>query len=593
MNLRVKISQEVFGTYEYLQGTDDADVKISINASSPFQFGESTKSYSATIKAPRNKANDKIFRELRYFGIYKRTKPYYARIELGGITSIGTFNAQVTCDDSSYSIALSQSEFKRSSIPSDILFRGSTTFSSEGSIRHGYDYVSNFIKDSFGISSITFPRIDKDNNLFSVRRSTDYDQDPKTFKESLEDQELQFYWRFGTYTETEGGVYFGTTIDIKRSDARTAIGNVISTAPRTIKFKLDPEAVLYLDTGIFPSSDPPATLYLRSNHDNRICGQFTLVSSADRTMTKYIGSTAAVWTFNIPANAEFKGFRLSSTSTSVSTDTYNALPSPQMLPEAALIMNAVITEVTAQTGSGQAIYDTKLTELGFTKGLEMLDAVCKACMWRWDFSVQNINQNQKSLNITVSQLIHTDAIGEMVYNPDLIYVNRPVPFNDYRQDWSDYYVSHEKTEDSEGMYVNNTVKLKEFEVPIKVTDAVFQKKGELITSAMPVAIDKYETNFMLTKPKASGSPLFGEPIDFFKSEDYINKLRMYFGMFSSGIDVTIKAKIPYWTFREKYKENGVYWFKQLQSFFYIRSVTDYSIKTGDCKIKMTKINLTN
>lgn len=592
MNLRVKIAQEIFGTYLYLEGTDDADVKISLNASSPFQFGESTKSYSATIKAPRNKANDMIFKEIRYFGIYERTKPYYARIELGGITSIGTFNAQVTCDDTSYSIALSQSEFKRSSIPSDILYRGDTTFSVDDSIRHGYDYVANFLKDSFNISSITFPRVDKDNNLFTVRRSTDADQDPKPLKDFLEDQELQFYWRFGTYTETDGGSYFGKTIDIKRSDARLALGYTISTAARTIKFKLDTEAVLYLDTGV-SSSTPPPTLYLRCNHDNTICGQFTLVSSADRKMTKYVGSRAAIWTFSIPANVAFKGFRLSSVSTSVSTDTYAALPSQEMLPEAALIMNATITEVTAQTPSGQTIYHSALTDLGFTKGLDMLDAICKACMWRWDFSVQNINQNEKQLNITISQLIHTDAIGEIVYNPDFIYVNHPVPFNNYRQDWSDYYVSHEKTEDSEGMYVNNTVKLKDFEVPLKVTDAVFQKKGELITSAMPVALDKYDTNFMLTEPKASGSVYFGMPIDFFKSEGYINKLRMYFRMFSSGIDVTIKARIPYWTFRERYKENGVYWFRQLQSFFYIRSVTDYSIKTGECKIKMTKINLTN
>lgn len=593
MNLRVKIAQEPFGTYNYLEGADDSDVKISLNASSPYQFGESTKSYSATIKAPRNKANDMIFREMRFFGVYKRTKPYYARIELGGITTLGTFNAQVSCDETSYSIALSLSEFKRSSIPSDILYTGTTTFSSEGAIRHGFDYVANFLKDSLNISSITFPRVDKDNNLFSIRRSTDADQDPKTYKESLEDQEMQFYWRFGTYTETEGGVYFGNTIDIKRSDVRTALGRISTTAARTIKFKLDTEAVLYLDTGILPSSTPPATLYLRSNHDNTICGQFTLVSSSDRTMTKYVGSKAATWTFSIPANVDFKGFRLSSVSTSVSTDTYAALPSQQMLPEAALIMNATITEVTAQTPSGQAIYDSKLTKLGFTKGVDMLDAICKACMWRWDYSIQNINQNAKRLTVTVSQLIHPDAIGEIVYNPDLIYVNHPVPFNDYRQDWSDYYLSLEKTEDSEGMYVNSTVKLKDFEVPLKVTDAVFQKKGELITSDMPIALDKYETNFMLTEPKASGSVLFGEPIDFFKSEDYINKLKMYFRMFSSGIDVTIKARIPYWVFKNRYKENGVYWFRQLQSFFYIRSVTDYSLKTGDCKIKMTKINITN
>ena len=62
-------------------------------------------------------------------------------------------------------------------------------------------------------------------------------------------------------------------------------------------------------------------------------------------------------------------------------------------------------------------------------------------------------------------------------------------------------------------------------------------------------------------------------------------------MFSDAIDVTIKAKIPYYFIENKYKHNGVVYFKQLGSFFYVRSITEYNLATQECKVKLTKINL--
>lgn len=115
MDIKIQIN----GTF--LEGLTKTDVKLSINASSPYSFGESTRTYSANIKAPRNRVNDGIFYQMRNFGYVMRDTKYEARIYIGGIAINKRFKAKVTCDEESYSIALSQSDLKMSQLPKEVV----------------------------------------------------------------------------------------------------------------------------------------------------------------------------------------------------------------------------------------------------------------------------------------------------------------------------------------------------------------------------------------------------------------------------------------------------------------------------------------
>ena len=98
MDIKIQIN----GTF--LEGLTKTDVKLSINASSPYSFGESTRTYSANIKAPRNRVNDGIFYQMRNFGYVMRDTKYEARIYIGGIAINKRFKAKVTCDEESLSL---------------------------------------------------------------------------------------------------------------------------------------------------------------------------------------------------------------------------------------------------------------------------------------------------------------------------------------------------------------------------------------------------------------------------------------------------------------------------------------------------------
>ena len=87
MDIKIQIN----GTF--LEGLTKRDVKLSINASSPYSFGESTRTYSANIKAPRNRVNDGIFYQIRNFGYVMRDTKYEARIYIGGIVINKRFKA--------------------------------------------------------------------------------------------------------------------------------------------------------------------------------------------------------------------------------------------------------------------------------------------------------------------------------------------------------------------------------------------------------------------------------------------------------------------------------------------------------------------
>lgn len=164
----------------------------------------------------------------------------------------------------------------------------------------------------------------------------------------------------------------------------------------------------------------------------------------------------------------------------------------------------------------------------------------------------------------------------------------PITFNEFRQDWSDFYLSTDKIEDSEGFPNTAVFKIGDFFKSLQVSKASFTAKGDIVESNVPYPQDGTYPRFAIRKGAVGSGSTW---VEYFKSIEYTQSLQKYYGMFSDALDVTIKAKIPYYHIENKYKENGIVWFKQLNAFFYVRSITDYNISTQECKVKLTKINL--
>ena len=68
---------------------------------------------------------------------------------------------------------------------------------------------------------------------------------------------------------------------------------------------------------------------------------------------------------------------------------------------------------------------------------------------------------------------------------------------------------------------------------------------------------------------------------------YINR---HFKMFRSRVQVKIKAQLEYADV-ENLKLGDAYYFSQLNSYFYIKSLGEFDVSTGECKLSLYKMDL--
>ena len=283
---------------------------------------------------------------------------------------------------------------------------------------------------------------------------------------------------------------------------------------------------------------------------------------------KYVSTT-----FNIPIYT-YHGMYISR-----DINDYNkldALPPSFMSPDEAVNLSGKITSLQNTAGLTQ-----EFGNCGVSDAITYLTDICKIFQWGWKFTLNVDDSGNTGVIVNVYKLIADDARN----------VDRnhgPITFNEFRQDWSDFYLSTDKIEDSEGFPNTAVFKIVDFFKSLQVSKASFTAKGDIVESNVPYPQDGTYPRFAIRKGAVGSGSTW---VEYFKSIEYTQSLQKYYGLFSDALDVTIKAKIPYYHIENNYKENGIVWFKQLNAFFYVRSITDYNISTQECKVKLTKINL--
>ena len=549
----------------FLEGLTKTDVKLSINASSPYSFGESTRTYSANIKAPRNRVNDGIFYQMRSFGFTHRTAKYEARVYIGGIPINKRFKAKVSCSEDSYDIALSQSDLKMSQLPKEVIERYLYT----SGVGNTFFYpASELIKrsvGSFGVS-VSFPPIEYggyEPGLIIENLGQ------KPLSEVLVGKSVTVFWRYASETD-EGTEYFrGNFLDILEYDTRTALmAPDGSTANTTAVITMDNNAYITLDMSRVGTI--LNFVVLKSVYNNQTVAIFQKDDNQnDITQVRY---KFASTTMNIPTYI-FNGLYISRDINVY--EKLDATPPKTMSPDEAVNLSGKITELRNTAGVTQVAGNC-----GVSNAVDFLTDICKVFQWGWEFQTIVDDSGLTSVIISIYNLIANDA-----KNFDR---NGPITFNDMRQDWTDFYVSIDKIEDSEGFPNIGIFKIGDFTKSLQLSSASFTAKGTVVESGVPNPQDGTYPRFSIRKVQDNKPVTW---VEYFKSIEYTQRLTKYYGMFSDAIDVTIKAKIPYYFIENKYKHNVVVYFKQLGSFFYVRSITEYNLATQECKVKLTKINL--
>lgn len=548
----------------FLDGLTKTEVKLSINASSPYSFGESTRTYSANIKAPRNQVNDGIFYQMRNFGYVMRDTKYEAKIYLGGIAINKRFKAKVTCDEESYSIALSQSDLKMSQLPKEVV-EATLIDSNVGNTR--FFRASDLIKQALGtVNPVTFPAIDYGGYAPGLIIEN---KGQIGITDLLVGKSVTVFWRYASETD-DGTKYFrGNALDIKEYDTRTAM-----TAPGGVTEST--VAVVTMDNNAYITLDMSKVgtalnyVVLKAVYNNQTVAIFQKDGEQNditQVRYKYVSTT-----MNIPIR-NFYGFYISRDINDYNK--LNALPPSFMSPDEAVNLSGKITSLQNTAGLTQ-----EFGNCGVSDAITFLTDICKIFQWGWKFTlIEDVNGNT-NVNVNVYKLIADEARN--------VAQNGPITFNTLRQDWSDFYLSTDKIEDSEGFPNTAVFKIGDYFKSLQVSRASFTAKGDIVESNVPYPQDGTYPRFAIRKGAVGRGSTW---VEYFKSVNYTQSLQKYYGLFSDALDVTIKAKIPYYYIENKYKENGVVWFKQLNAFFYIRSITDYNLSTQECKIKLTKINL--
>lgn len=548
----------------FLEGLTKTDVKLSINASSPYSFGESTRTYSANIKAPRNRVNDGIFYQMRNFGYVKRDMKYEARIYIGGIAINKRFKAKVTCDEESYSVALSQSDLKMSQLPKEVV---ENPLYSSGVGNSLFYKASDLVQRALGSPTpVSFPLIESrayEPGLLIENLGQ------KPLSEVLVGKSVTVFWRYASETD-EGTKYFkGNFLDIKEYDTRTAMNAPLgSTANTTAVITMDNNAYITLDMSRVGTM--LNYVVLKASYNNQTVAIFQKDDNQNditQVRYKFVSTTMDIPTYR------FTGMYISRDINVY--DRLDATPPAFMSPDEAVNLSGKITDLRS-SGGVTSVYGN----CGVSDAITFLTDVCKSFQWGWKFITNVDNSGNTNVIISVYNLIADDAIS--------IPLNGPLEFNNFRQDWSDFYLSTDKIEDSEGFPNIGTFKIGDFTKSVQLSRAAFTAKGTVVESGVPNPQDGTYPRLIIRRVDGSTSRPWAE---YFKSIEYTQSLQKYYGLFSDALDVTIKAKIPYYHIENNYKENGVVWFKQLNAFFYVRSITDYNLSTQECKVKLTKINL--
>lgn len=565
-----------------IDGLDNASVKITLNNISPVTMTGDSVAFSATVKVPRTPDNDRTF-----IGLNKgllNCEYYVAEVLVSSIPfkyyayvsdEPTQFYAKVSATETEYTINLIESTDKWSDVSLPISAPPVYRAVQDGGLAISAANLSELVRRYVTFPQITFPAINPETNngvpvpdassqyasIIVKRRDLTWRGDVATGSTKLVPQ---------NYTKGRGGYIYPKKATIVMDNANiyanaSFFGTRSGGAPAGFFIASGEGQAFYLIveyTGTTIPSTKPSTIQLQGN-----------ISGIGCSVSFYGTLTDRIWFYRSIDNQQMTVYpkqdsyiQLAATIGGVLRTDWFKFP------------DGYVPEEVIKCGEGKIIYDAAIApalqtafsqpaDFPYTDVKKLVDDMCTAWHWR------KIYRNG---TLRVEPIVDADLRDgtSMAWTRvhDWSDKLRSVETVDVPDEFADQYVcTLDATQFSYSNGSGTVTPVKEaYKSGVKYTydRMVFPKMG--LTS-------------IFTTPSPSPYFVYIHTIYY----PYINR---HFKMFRSRVQVKIKAQLEYADV-ENLRLGDAYYFSQLNSCFYIKSLGEFDVATGDCKLSLYKMDL--
>ena len=568
-----------------IDGLENATVKITINNVSPITMTGDSVAFSATVKVPRTPNNDETF-----IGLNKgllNCEYYLAQLQIASIPftymsyvsdTPAEFYAKVSATETEYSINLIESTDKWADVSKPISTLPDFSLVKDGGLNLSATNLAKIVREYMDFPQITFPSI---NPYYSPGGLRPQPEDAAVLAPTMVCARGTITWQDNVATgkvkllprgstKGRGGYKYPDIAEVVMDNTQiymyaSYFGNrtgggpagFLVSAGESQQFRM---IVEYTGANI-PSVKP--TIQLRG-----------AVSTIGRSMSYYGSITDRIWIYVTEDNAQLTVYpkqdaymQLMATIGGVARTDYFRFP------------DGYDPEELIRCGAGQVVYDAAIKprydsvanvaiDFPYTDVKNIVDDMCTAWHWRKIY---------KNGTLRVEPVVDADLRDgtSMAWTRihDWSDKLRSVESVDVPDEFADQYVctvGSEKFSYSNGPGTLTPVKdAYKSGVKFSYNNRTFPIMGLTAAFAKPSSYDYYYT---------------------FVKNIYYPYINRHFKLFRSRVQVKIKAQLEYADV-ENLRLGDAYYFSQLNSYFYIKSLGEFDVSTGDCKLSLYKMDL--
>ena len=565
-----------------IDGLDNAAIKITLNNISPVTMTGDSVAFSAMVKVPRTPNNDRTF-----IGLNKgllNCEYYVAEVLIASIPfryyayvsdEPTQFYAKVSASSTEYTINLIESTSKWSDVSIPITTVPEYSIVQEGGLSLRAANLAKIVRDYVTFPQQGFPAINP--RYMNGNLPADYDVTAPT----IVCQRGYLTWQDNVAT--------GKTKLVPRNSIKGRGGYIY---PKKAELVMDNAQIYGYASYFYDRAGGGPAGFLLSSGENQ---QFWMIveyvgdsipavkptiqlqgasSGIGRALSNYNQISDRIWVYTTPSNAGLTVYpkadgyiKLVATIGGVTRDDYFKFP------------DGYAPEEIMRCGDGSIIYDATIKpeldsisgvpiDFPYTDVKNIVDDMCTAWHWR------KIYRNGTLLiEPIVSPELRDGTPDAWAFIHDWSDKLRSIETVDVPDEFADQYVctiGEAQFSYSNGPGTVTPVKdAYKSGVAFSYNDRKFPIMGLTGAFARPSTYDKYYT---------------------YVKHIYYPYINRHFDMFRSRIQVKIKAQLEYADV-ENLRLGDAYYFSQLNSYFYIKSLGEFDVSTGDCKLSLYKMDL--
>ncbi len=568
-----------------IDGLDNAAVKITLNNISPVTMTGDSVAFSATVKVPRTPDNDRTF-----IGLNKgllNCEYYVAEVRVSSIPfkyyayvsdEPTQFYAKVSAAETEYTINLVESTDKWANVSKPISTLPDFSLVKDSGIHLSAANLAKIVREYVDFPQITFPAI---NPFFNPGGLLPQPEDANVLAPTMVCARGHITWQDNVATGTvkflpkdstkgRGGYKYPDTAAVVLDNSQiymyaSYFGNRMGGRPAGFRISAGEnqrfQMIVEYKGDAIPTTKPAIWL-------------LGAVSGLGQPMSYYGSITDRIWIYVTGNNVQMTVYpkqdaymQLVATIGDVTRTDYFRFP------------DGYDPEELMRCGAGQAVFDANIKpeydsvegaaiDFPYTDVKNIVDDMCTA--WHWRKIYRNGTLRVEPI-VDADLRDGTSMAWARVHDwSDKL---RSVETVDVPDEFADQYVctiGSEKFSYNNGPGTATPVKdAYKSSVKFSYNDRAFPIMGLTAAFARP---NNYNYDYTFVK------------------NIYYPYINRHFKMFRSRIQVKIKAQLEYVDV-ENLKLGDAYYFSQLNSCFYIKSLGEYDVATGDCKLSLYKMDL--